>query len=121
MPEIVLFKYICTVSELPDGKRKMAETGNEVVFPPSANLRSNSSAFSLHEYWRGFDGTLSFLKIGIDSTIFGDDLEYGDANDLRKKWWILVEKMLKVSSSSEKKIGGFEDGCDESMSGGAFE
>ena len=55
--------------------------------------------YSLHEYWPGlavirFGGTLAFPKIGTASAIFGDDLEYGDAKDLGKKWRILVEKML---------------------------
>jgi hypothetical protein len=93
---------------LHDGERKTAETGNEVVFPPSPNLRSNSFAYSLHEYWPGlavirFDRTLAFPKIGPDSAIFGDDLEYGDANDLGKKWRILVEKMLNFLQLHKRK------------------
>ena len=108
LPQIVLFKYICTVSKFHDGKRKMAQIGNEVVFPPSPNLRSNLSAYSFHEYWPGlavirFDETLTFPKIGTDSAIFGDYLEYGDAKDLRKKWRILVEKMLMFLQLHRRK------------------
>ena len=50
-----------------------------------------------------FDETLAFPETGTNCAIFGDDLEYGDAKDLGKKWRIFVEKMLKFLKLHRRK------------------
>ena len=89
----------------------MAEAKKDVVFPPSPNLRSNSSEYTLQKHWPElvairFDETVPFSEIGTDSALFGDDLEYDDKEDLGKEVEDFGGEDVEVSSTPEKKIGG---------------